>query len=170
MTPPLSPTNPRPEIMIRSANVKDIGALRLLFDASIDDGQVPSNDTGADIDNLMEGYFEDEGASGFWVAHRDDCVMGMVGVQRVAQGQAEVRRLRVHEDYRRQGVGGALMGEALAFCQERGYLKVILDVRIERTGAISLFEKFGFHLSRSRECDGRKLLDFYVDLYSDTRF
>lgn len=170
MTVPPSQLDPSLGISIRSAAVGDISALRRLFDASVVEGHVPSNDTGADIDNLIEGYFDDDGASGFWVAHQGDGIVGMVGVQRVGTGQAEVRRLRVHEDHRRCGIGGALMGQALTFCKDRGYLKVILDVRIERTGAISLFEKFGFHLTRTRELDGRRLHDFYVDLYSDTRF
>jgi ribosomal protein S18 acetylase RimI-like enzyme len=44
---------------------------------------------------------------------------------------------------------------------------VILDVRIERGPAIALFQKFGFQLARSREIAGRKMLDFYLDLYRD---
>jgi hypothetical protein len=47
------------------------------------------------------------------------------------------------------------------------YLKVVLDVRIERSPAISMFDNFGFLHSRERVIDGRKLLDFYLDLYSD---
>jgi len=44
---------------------------------------------------------------------------------------------------------------------------VMLDVRIERGPAIKLFEKFGFKLARQRELDGRKILDFYLDIYSE---
>jgi hypothetical protein len=42
-------------------------------------------------------------------------------------------------------------------------------VRIERGPAIALFTKFGFSLARSRDIDGRKLLDFYLDLYRDPK-
>ncbi len=71
----------------------------------------------------------------------------------------------MREAYRRHGVGTRLMEHALTFCRRNGYLKVILDVRIERGPAISLFEKFGFQLARAREIDGRRMLDFYFDLY-----
>ena len=42
-----------------------------------------------------------------------------------------------------------------------------LDVRIERGPAIALFEKFGFQLTRTREHNGRRMLDFYLDLYRE---
>ena len=44
---------------------------------------------------------------------------------------------------------------------------IILDVRMDRVPAISLFEKFGFKLSRSRDINDRRMLDFYMDLYSE---
>ncbi len=91
----------------------------------------------------------------------------MVGVQKTSEHEAEIRRLRVRADYRRKGLGTRLMEQALSFCRHHGYLKVTLDVRIERGPAIALFEKFGFSLNRTREVDGRKMLDFYLDLYRE---
>ena len=54
-------------------------------------------------------------------------------------------------------------------CQLEDPNQVVIDVRVERQPAIQLFEKFGFYLSRIREQDGRRTLDFFVDLYSDPR-
>ncbi len=152
---------------IRPANESDQDALRELFQEGVIEGQVPYNDTGADIDNLQEGYFNDEGSSSFWVAICEDKIIGMIGVQKTAEDSAEVRRLRVRKGHRRHGVGTQLLECALNFCRERGYLKIVLDVRIERGPAITMFEKFGFILSRTREIDGRKMLDFYLDLYRE---
>jgi ribosomal protein S18 acetylase RimI-like enzyme len=157
------------QVMVRSACEQDAPALRELFYESINEGLVGENDTGADIDNLREGYFEDEGQSGFWVAVFREQVIGMIGVQKIADNSAEVRRLRVRNVFRRRGVGALLMERALAFCQHQGYLKVVLDVRIERGPAIALFQKFGFKHARTREIGGRKLLDFYIDLYGEHR-
>ena len=94
-------------------------------------------------------------------------VVGMIGVQKTGDSAAEIRRLRVLETSRRRGVGTLLMEKALGFCQRHGYLKIILDVRIERSPAIGLFGKFGFQLARTRDIDGQKLLDFYLDLYRE---
>jgi putative acetyltransferase len=156
-------------VVVRLAREDDTPCLRELFRESIIEGLVGDNDTGADIDNLREGYFEDEGQSGFWVALHRALIIGMIGVQKIADNAAEIRRLRVRGAYRRRGVGGMLMERALSFCQRQGYLKVVLDVRIERGPAIALFKKFGFTHARTRDIAGRKLLDFYIDLYRDPK-
>ena len=145
----------------------DHAAVRDLFENGLIEGFVAENDTGADMENIAEAYFSDEGQSALWVADYDQTVIGMIGVQKTSQHGAEIRRLRVRSDYRRQGVGAKLMEQALAFCLHHSYLKVSLDVRIERGPAIALFEKFGFQLNRTREVNGRRLLDFYLDLYRE---
>lgn len=155
------------QVVVRLATDADQPAIRQLFEEGLIEGHVPINDTGADIDNLAEGYFNDEGESAFWVSTYRDEVVGMIGVQRIEPNCGEMRRLRVKQGYRRHGIGTMLLEHGLNFCRQHGHLKVILDVRIEREPAIKLFEKCGFILSRSREADGRKLLDFYLDLYRE---
>lgn len=156
-------------IVIRQARVEDQPRVRQLFRDGLHEGQVRMNDTGADIDDLVAGYFADGGASAFWVADHHDDLVGMIGVQNTAQNTGEIRRLRVDTRYRRKGIGTMLMYQAIDFCREQGYLKVVLDVRIERTGAVAMFEKFGFQHGRTREIDNRRTLDFYLDLYRDTQ-
>lgn len=155
------------DVVVRLAEERDHGAIRELFVQGMVEGQVAGNDTGADIENLHEGYFADEGASGFWIAQLGDVVIGMIGVQNTRENAAEIRRLRVRSGYRRRGVGTALLRHAIDFCRQHGYLKVVLDVRIERGPAIAMFEKFGFTLARTREIEGRKTLDFFLDLYRE---
>ena len=155
------------DVSLRIAGEGDHVTVRELFQAGLIEGQVPDNDTGADIENIVEAYFSDEGQSALWVADYEDRIIGMVGVQKTSDHEAEIRRLRVREEFRRQGLGAKLMEQALSFCRHHGYLKIILDVRIERGPAIALFEKFGFQLARSRDIDGRKMLDFYLDIYRE---
>jgi len=155
------------EIDIRLAGPADHAIVRELYLASILEGRVRENDTGADIDDLVQGYFSDEGASCFWVACHHGSVIGMIGVQRTRENAVEMRRLGVLEVYRRRGVGRRLLETAVEFCRQRGYLKVVLDVRVERNPAIALFEECGFHHSRTREIGDHKVFDFFLDLYSD---
>ncbi len=155
------------KVAVRPAAQRDHPAVRQLFLAGLEEGLVPENDTGADIDNIVEAYFSDSGQSGFWVADLGSGVIGMVGVQKTSDNEAEIRRLRVHADFRRRGVGTRLMEQALSFCRQQSYLKVILELHIERGPAISLFRRFGFRLNRMREVGGRKMLDFYLDLYRE---
>ena len=154
-------------IDIRPATEHDIPVLRDLFESGMDEGEVRINDTGADIENLSEGYLTMGDRSGFWVAQLDTDVVGMIGVQQVDDSVAEMRRLRVHAGCRRRGVGSALMRHAVRFCRDEEYLKIVLDVRGERAGAITMFEKFGFYLARTRTEGERRILDFYVDLYNE---
>ena len=155
------------DVQLQPAQDEDYTAVRQLFRAGLDEGLVPDNDTGADIETLNEAYFSDDGQSNFWVAKYSGDVIGMIGVQKTSEGTAEVRRLRVRRAHRRHGVGAKLVEQALTFCRHHSYLKVVLDVRIERGPAIALFETFGFQLARSRDVEGRKMLDFYFDLYRD---
>ena len=155
------------KISMRLVVDDDHAAVRNLFENGLIEGFVADNDTGADMENIAEAYFSDEGQSALWVADYDETVIGMIGVQKTSQHGAEIRRLRVRSDFRRKGVGAKLMEQALAFCLHHSFLKVSLDVRIERGPAIALFEKFGFQLNRTREVNGRRLLDFYLDLYRE---
>jgi ribosomal protein S18 acetylase RimI-like enzyme len=93
----------------------------------------------------------------------------MIGVQECEKGIGEIRRLRVRQDSRRQGVGSSLMETAVKFCRERQFLKITLDTFMEREPAIKLFEKFFFNLSRARKVGEKELLYFYLDLYQTER-
>jgi len=158
---------PADDLEVRPAGLADQPAIAGLYTQGIDEGLVPSNDTGADIDHLASSYLGEDGLSGFWVAELGGRIVGMVGLLRMSDDAAELRRLRVDSRHRRRGIGTRLLEQAVAFCQHHGYLKVVLDVRIDRGPAISLFEKFGFKHARTRAVDGRELMDFYLDLYKE---
>jgi len=155
------------QVAIRSARDEDCSAIRSLFEESMIEGQVRLDDNGDDLDNLRDTYLCDGAA--FWVADYLARVIGMIGVRCTSANVAEVCRLRVSKAFRRRGVGSLLMEKAVSFCHHNGYLKVVLDVRVERGPAIALFEKFGFVLSRQRDQSGMSLLDFYMDIYRDPR-
>ncbi len=155
------------DVTIRPAEVGDHKVVRDLYESGILEGQIHDGDTGADIENLKEGYFSDDGASGFWLACHSNEVIGMIGVQATGDHSADLRRLRVHDTHRRQGVGTLLVEHAIMFCREHDYLKISLDVRKERGPATMMVEKFGFSLARTRKIGSHKIADFYLDLYSE---
>lgn len=156
-------------IRIRSYRAGDRETCRRLFVAGLIGGRLAANDTGADLDRVEAHYLSRPG-NHFWVAEMDvgngACeVVGMIGVEQKGDGTAEIRRLRVDDRFRRRGIGSALMEQALRFCQERNYLRVILDTYMERDPAIKLFEKFQFRHGRTRNVGEREMLYFYLDLY-----
>jgi len=176
-SPPLSGSDPsadeahreqtRQVVTIETASISDQGILEQLFEDGRLEGHTHAGDTGGDLKDIETTYLNTETSSGLWVARHQGQIVGMIGVQLAGDDCAEVRRLRVRKDFRRQGIGTLLMEQALTHCSTLGFLKVSLDVRIERGPAIAMFNKFGFSLARTRDIEGKTLLDFYMDLYRD---
>jgi len=152
-------------VKIRDFRASDQSACRSLYVEGLVSGKNADNDTALDIDGIEQAYMRP--GSHCWVAEAD-CgkVVAMIGVQHHDAGVGEIRRLRVHPDYRRRGIGKALVEMAIKFCREHNYLKVCLDTFMEEAAAIQLFERFGFRHNRTRRVGDKDMVDFYLDLYS----
>jgi ribosomal protein S18 acetylase RimI-like enzyme len=153
-------------VNIRSFQPADLPACRKLYNEGLLGGTLAENDTGLDIDDIEAVYMRTSG-NHFWVAQsRAGEIVGMIGVQHHEEGVAQIRRLRVAADYRRRGIGTALLETAVKFCRENQYLKVALDTFAQRESAVEMFRKFGFRHGDTRHFAGKELLYFYLDLYS----
>lgn len=159
---------PSADYVIRSFHQDDLPACVQLYREGLLGGTIAENDTALDIDDIESAYMNSPGGH-FWVAEAraqtPGEVVGMIGVQHHEDDCGEIRRLRVRTDWRRRGIGSALIEKALKFCQEHGYLKITLDTYVEREPAIKLFEKFHFRHHRTRVVGGKEILHFYLDLY-----
>jgi ribosomal protein S18 acetylase RimI-like enzyme len=152
-------------VSIRSFQARDQAACDNLYRAGLLGGSLAENDSGLDLDDIQSVYMKTDG-NHFWVAQTsDEKVVGMIGVQHHDEDVGEIRRLRVHPDYRRRGIGSTLIERALRWCEEHNYLKITLDTFLEREAAIKLFQKFHFRLNRTRVVNGRELHYFYLDIY-----
>jgi ribosomal protein S18 acetylase RimI-like enzyme len=152
-------------VTLRDFDARDQTACDALYREGLLGGKLAENDSGLDLDDIQSTYMRVEG-NHFWVAQTPEAkVVGMIGVQHHDEGVGEIRRLRVHPDYRRRGIGSRLIEEALRWCNEHSYLKITLDTFMERESAIKLFERFHFRHSRTRVVNGRDLHYFYLDIY-----
>jgi ribosomal-protein-alanine N-acetyltransferase len=70
-------------------------------------------------------------------------VMGYVGMY-LAGGEGEITNVAVAQDFRRKGIGRALISELIARATERGVSRIVLEVRVSNHPAISLYEQMGF--------------------------
>ena len=77
------------------------------------------------------------------VALEGDAVVGYVGSQTVL-GWTDMMNVAVHPDYRRKGVGEALIRMLMQMLRERKCECLTLEVRASNAGAIALYEKLGF--------------------------
>jgi ribosomal protein S18 acetylase RimI-like enzyme len=159
--------DPAPEIpaTIRTYQPRDAAVCMRLYYEGLIGGKIAPNDTASDIEDIPAAYFSSPG-NHFWVAEVDGQAIGMIGVQMHDKGVGEIRRLRVAVNYRRRGIGSALVETALRFCEEEQYLKVKLDTFWDYEAAVKLFEKFRFRHEKTRMFGEKQLMYFYLDLYS----
>lgn len=155
---------PLDQLIVRSFQPEDQGAVSRLYTEGLLAGQIAPNDTGADIENIREAYLA-EPSSHFWVAQVQGQILAMIGVSREQEHTAEIRRLRVDKAWQHTAIAAKLMETALAHCKREGYLKVVLDTRFDPDAVVDLFDRFGFQHTRTKSMQGKDLLEFYLDLY-----
>ena len=80
-------------------------------------------------------------SGGAHVAGHD--IVGLLFVEQTPFGFGEIGML-VAREWRRRGVGAALVAAAIEWARERGLHKLSLSVFVHNTPAIALYQKFGF--------------------------
>jgi len=78
-----------------------------------------------------------------WIAEYSRCPVGFL-VTGAAEGLGYVGEIGVLPSYRRKGIAQALLRRFAGFLKDRGIQVVELDVNVENTPAISLFDSCGF--------------------------
>ncbi|WFS60896.1 ribosomal protein S18-alanine N-acetyltransferase [Pseudodesulfovibrio thermohalotolerans] len=58
--------------------------------------------------------------------------------------EMEILNLAVHPDFRRQGLGEALLARSFEICRQSGIAKSFLDVKVSNDPALALYRKFGY--------------------------
>ena len=77
------------------------------------------------------------------VALDGEIAVGYVGYLGIID-EYEITNVATHPDYRRLGIGSALIGALVEKAERNGILRITLDVRESNAPAIALYEKFGF--------------------------
>jgi len=109
-----------------------------------------------EIDVLAEAYDAARG-HGFWVASGPEGIVGMVGLQRVNAGTAEIRRIYIDPAFRRQGLGRALLRHAEQCAKQLGYDALVLSTAEIQTAAIELYKAEGFTQTSVEVADAQNL-------------
>ncbi|MBQ2427462.1 MAG: ribosomal protein S18-alanine N-acetyltransferase [Ruminococcus sp.] len=79
----------------------------------------------------------------FLVAVEDEKVIGYVGIE-VIVDEGYIFNVAVSADYRRRGMGYALVRELVTYSMKNSLCFITLEVRESNSAAISLYSKFGF--------------------------
>ncbi len=73
----------------------------------------------------------------------DDKVIGFINIYNIC-GEAELNRIAVLEEYRKNNVASSMLKNALIFLADNGCTRIVLEVRSLNISAINLYKKFGF--------------------------
>ncbi|MDQ3157491.1 MAG: ribosomal protein S18-alanine N-acetyltransferase [Actinomycetota bacterium] len=120
--------------MIREAALTDLGALSAIESACFaGDAWSPA---------LVESELLGESRSVLLAADEDSAI-GYCSVS-VVDGVADLQRIAVLPDARRQGLGRELLEELLAKATGLGATRILLEVAASNEAAIGLYESFGF--------------------------
>ncbi|MBN1679103.1 MAG: GNAT family N-acetyltransferase [Anaerolineae bacterium] len=116
-------------MIIRSATLDEIEAIRALFEDEVRAGKMLPRSADAIRSNITD----------WLVADAYGHVVGCVSLVLYNQALCEVRSLAVHADYRGNGIATDLIKQALVMARERRMRQVLTLTR-----APQLFEKIGF--------------------------
>jgi putative acetyltransferase len=99
----------------------------------------------AEISNPRTAFIDDA----VFVALSGTAAVGCVVVTAAADRRSEIKRLWTEPRFRGRGVASGLLGAALAHAADSGAAAVRLSVWEWRTGAVALYERFGFAITES---------------------
>ena len=150
-----------PNIVIRPFMEQDAAAVRELF-VSVNRLLAPAamqetfevyitRSLTEEIDRIAAYYGERDG--GFWVALREDRVVGMFGLERVAPDAMELRRMYVDPHARRGGIARQMLQSAEAECRRRGIRKLELSTSELQSAALQLYRAEGYVLVREETAE-----------------
>jgi GNAT superfamily N-acetyltransferase len=99
-----------------------------------------------EMDRIAAYYDERDG--GFWVAVRDEKVVGMFGLESAAADAMELRRMYVDPSARRGGTARSMLLFAEDECRRRNMRKLVLSTSELQPAALELYRNAGYRLLR----------------------
>ena len=99
-----------------------------------------------EIDRVADYYGERDG--GFWVAVGGDYLLGMFGLERVADGIMELRRMYVDPAARRRGIAQKMLRFAEGECRRRRMFRLELSTSELQPAALELYRRTGYRQLR----------------------
>ena len=100
-----------------------------------------------EMDRIPDYYSERGG--GFWVAVREQRIIGMFGLETGTPGSIELRRMYVDPSARRCGVASAMLRFAEDECRRSGASRIELSTSELQAAAIAFYVRAGYQLLRT---------------------
>ena len=99
-------------------------------------------DLDADLDDIESVYLKSGGE--FLVGIHEEKLVAMGALKRQSETRAEIKRMRVYQEYQRQGFGQIILQKLTEAAVLMGYTELCLDTLLQNIPAQQLYEKNGF--------------------------
>ena len=137
-----------------------------LYRSGLLTGQIDPYEETTDLEHIEEVYVRHP-PNQFWVAQAGDIVIGTIAISQESRDIAHMRRLRVapawQSDWR---VAVRLVQVATTHARRNGFLKLVLHTPVDDRRAVPLLRRMGLEFARKRKVGNRRVLEFYLSLYS----
>jgi GNAT superfamily N-acetyltransferase len=109
-----------------------------------------------DLDDIRKNYLENGGD--FIVGTIDNRIVCMGAFRKVSKTTAEIKRMRVHPDYQRKGLGQLILDKLEEKARQLGYTELCLDTTTKQVPAQKLYKKNGYHEVRREHYAGLEII------------
>ena len=116
----------------------------------------------ADVRDIESIYLNNRGE--FLIGTIEDRLIAMGAFQRIDDGTAEIKRMRVHPNFQRQGYGQAIYDRLVERTAQLGYEKLCLDTGVNMTAAQKFYLKNGFRQAGKTKLDSFDVLLFEKEI------
>jgi GNAT superfamily N-acetyltransferase len=148
-------------IAIRSFRPEDQAAVRDLILAGLGEhwGTI-DYDLNPDLDDIGASY----AAGLLLVAWDGDRIIGTGALVPRSQGAAEVLRMSVAADRRREGIGTLILQRLCAKAKRSGFRCLILETTASWQGVVAFYRRFGFRITHYENSPFGREAHFELDL------
>lgn len=99
-----------------------------------------------DLDDFYEFYIKNGGM--FYILLLNEKIIGTMGIIKLENNIAELKRFYIDIKHRRKGFGSMLVTKALEFCREKKFSKIEFETNKKFVAAHALYLKRGFKIVR----------------------
>lgn len=141
-----------PKVVVRRYKESDINQVKYLHRIALEatDAFAKSGKWDMDLDNIPNVYL-DKGE--FLVGLMDNKIIVMGALKQISDDIVEMKRVRVHPEFQRQGLGQKMLEMLEKRAKELGYKLIQLDTTVNQVAAQKMYEKNGY-IEMKRETKG----------------
>jgi len=112
----------------------------------------------ADLEDIETVYLATDGE--FLVGEFGGGIVVMGALKPRGPGVAEIKRMRVHPDFQRRGLGQRMLTALETLARERGYSRLVLDTSTLQPAARALYAKNGYRETGRRFIRHLEIIDY----------